>query len=381
MGLTALRPMEWSRSAHCSQGRLESSYSMSTCVGDRRRRRGGSRRARDGRRARPLRRTGAAIPAARSRRGNSGWRHPRLRSLRSTTLLFAATRTSISGWRCWNPPRRGMIHKPGDADGRGDRHRLAVAPGGERVDAILKLLKGAVGDPKETFAFRGEADRAIAAVEQSNVERVLERDDLAADGGLGEEKILRGERNAHAPPHGDETANEIERRQPNGKASHVPASCDRTSPSSAVRCPVKLNRVGTGPAVRAAPPIAFLVRMRSMPRCRLTGDRRRPYQCARQSPSGGFHAHRIAAFRVRSVAAAVSPIGEANCNHGAGGRGNGTSWRACRTASCTTSASPPPSAGRKSTSRAGAGNNRRRVASLGLAKAASRTSDRRTGCR
>ena len=99
-----------------------------------------------------------------------------------------------------------------DADAGGNRHWLAVAPGGERIDAILELLKGAVGNPKETLAFGGEADRAVAAVEQSGAERLLERDNLAADRGLGEEKILRRERNAHAAAHGDETANKIERR-------------------------------------------------------------------------------------------------------------------------------------------------------------------------
>ena len=82
--------------------------------------------------------------------------------------------------------------QPGDADAGSDRHRLAVAPGRKRLDGILQLLQGAVGDTKETFAFRGEADRAIAAVEQPHAKRLLERDDLTADSGLGEEKILGG---------------------------------------------------------------------------------------------------------------------------------------------------------------------------------------------
>jgi hypothetical protein len=87
-------------------------------------------------------------------------------------------------------------HDPqsGDTDAGGDRHRLAVAAGRERVDAILQLLKGAVGDAEEMFAFGGEVDRTIAAVEQFDAKRLLERDDLTADGGLGEEKIFAGQR-------------------------------------------------------------------------------------------------------------------------------------------------------------------------------------------
>ena len=70
-----------------------------------------------------------------------------------------------------------------DADAGGNRHWLAVAPAGERIDTIMKLLKGAVGDAKEPLALGGKADRAIAAVEQFDAERLFERDDLAADGG------------------------------------------------------------------------------------------------------------------------------------------------------------------------------------------------------
>ena len=69
-----------------------------------------------------------------------------------------------------------------DADAGGDRHRLAVTAAGERIDAIMKLLEGAVGDAKEPLALGGKADRAIAAVEQFDAERLFERDDLAADG-------------------------------------------------------------------------------------------------------------------------------------------------------------------------------------------------------
>src|ERR1700678_788636 len=134
-------------------------------------------------------------------------------------------------------------HDPqsGDADAGGDRHRLAVAPGRERVDAILQLLQGAVGDAKETFAFGGEADRTVAAVEQLDAKRLLERDDLTADSGLGEEKILGGQRYAHAPANGDEAPNEIQRRQPNGKISHVISSCDPTRFSLSERDPSRAN--------------------------------------------------------------------------------------------------------------------------------------------
>src|SRR5579871_5365120 len=57
-------------------------------------------------------------------------------------------------------------HDPqtGDADTGGDRDRLAVPACGKRGDAVLELLERAVGDPKETLALGGEADRAITAV-------------------------------------------------------------------------------------------------------------------------------------------------------------------------------------------------------------------------
>src|ERR1700751_5422358 len=114
-----------------------------------------------------------------------------------------------------------------NADARCNGHRLAVAPRGERVDPLLQLLKGAVRDAKEPFAFGGKADRAIAAVEQFDAKRVLERDNLAANGGVSEEKILGGERYAHAPANSDKAANEIQRRQSDRKISHADSSCDQ----------------------------------------------------------------------------------------------------------------------------------------------------------
>jgi hypothetical protein len=44
----------------------------------------------------------------------------------------------------------------------------------------VKLLNGAVGDSKQTLAVGGKADRPIAAVDELNAERLIERDDLAA---------------------------------------------------------------------------------------------------------------------------------------------------------------------------------------------------------
>jgi len=98
---------------------------------------------------------------------------------------------------------------------------------------------------------------------------------------------------------------------------------------------------------------AFLSRMRLMPRCRLTGDSHRPYHLPIKWPRRLSCASRCRISRSKCRRPS-SPTGEPNCNHGAGGRGNGANWRGCRTANCMTSASAPPSAGRKSTSRAGA---------------------------
>ena len=58
------------------------------------------------------------------------------------------------------------------------------------------------------------------------MKRLFERDDLAADGGLGQEKVLRRERDTHAPAAGDEAADKVQRRQSNGKLSHALSSCD-----------------------------------------------------------------------------------------------------------------------------------------------------------
>src|SRR6185437_4885995 len=114
-------------------------------------------------------------------------------------------------------------------DARGDGHRRALASRGERVDRILQLLNGAVSDAEEALAFGGEADRTIAAVDEPRPQRGLERDDLAADGGLGDEKIPGGARHAHAPADRDEAANEVERGQANRKSLHVISSCGECS--------------------------------------------------------------------------------------------------------------------------------------------------------
>ena len=71
-----------------------------------------------------------------------------------------------------------------------------------------------------------ETDRAVVALEQGDAEVFLERLDLPADGRLGDEQLLRREREAQAPAGGFETAQEVERGQSRGH-SHSSRACVR----------------------------------------------------------------------------------------------------------------------------------------------------------
>lgn len=101
----------------------------------------------------------------------------------------------------------------GDADAGGDRHGLTLARGGERRDGVLQTVQRGIGDAEQSLAFRRERDLPVAALQQRDAEMPFERMDLTADRRLRDAQVLRGERDAHAAADGDETADEIERRE------------------------------------------------------------------------------------------------------------------------------------------------------------------------
>jgi hypothetical protein len=81
----------------------------------------------------------------------------------------------------------------------------------ERAEGVLQLLHRAVGHQKQPLALGGEVDRAVGPLEQLDPQGRLQPVDLPAHRRLGEEQILRGEGDAHAPPHGDKAAQELDR--------------------------------------------------------------------------------------------------------------------------------------------------------------------------
>jgi hypothetical protein len=97
-----------------------------------------------------------------------------------------------------------------DPDARGDGHGrpLPVAP--QRLESVLKLLDGIVGDAEQPLAFRGEADGPVAPVQQLDAQGLLKRLNLPADRRLRQAKILRRQRDAHASADRHEAAGEIQ---------------------------------------------------------------------------------------------------------------------------------------------------------------------------
>lgn len=106
-------------------------------------------------------------------------------------------------------------HQPqaGDPGGRGDGHPPLPLRSLERADHILQLLQRAVGAAEQALAFRREGDRTVPAYQQLETERFFQRVYLPAYRGLGEAKIARRERDAHAASRGHKAAQQIERRQ------------------------------------------------------------------------------------------------------------------------------------------------------------------------
>ena len=54
----------------------------------------------------------------------------------------------------------------------------------------------------------------IVVLDEATAHLLFQRLDLPAHRRLGEEQILRGEGDAHAPPHGDEAAQKLDRGNP-----------------------------------------------------------------------------------------------------------------------------------------------------------------------
>jgi len=81
-------------------------------------------------------------------------------------------------------PQRG---KPG----RGRERELATDVGcAQLVGRGLQALEHVGGDAVEGVATFGQRQRALPPLEQRHAEVVLERLDLPADGGLGDEELL-----------------------------------------------------------------------------------------------------------------------------------------------------------------------------------------------
>ena len=75
-------------------------------------------------------------------------------------------------------------------------HRAAqrLARVADRGDGVLQILEDAVAQLEQRFAGRRDADAAADAVEDRLAELVLEQQDLAADGRLGDVQLFAGGR-------------------------------------------------------------------------------------------------------------------------------------------------------------------------------------------
>src|SRR5207302_7160045 len=80
--------------------------------------------------------------------------------------------------------------KSGHADARAQHHRTHGAERANLTHHVLRLLQGPIRAAKQSLAFRGERDGAIAAHEQLDSEVVFKRVDLLADGGLRKAHVL-----------------------------------------------------------------------------------------------------------------------------------------------------------------------------------------------
>ena len=81
----------------------------------------------------------------------------------------------------------------------------------EGADGVLQLLHRAVGAHEQSLAVGGEMNRAVRALEQLRAQGGLQRTNLTTHGRLGQEQVLRGHRDAHAPADGHETTEEVRR--------------------------------------------------------------------------------------------------------------------------------------------------------------------------
>src|SRR5262249_49788561 len=99
--------------------------------------------------------------------------------------------------------------------GQGDRIRIR---GAKRIDRVPQLLQPDVGTPEEAAPLGGELQAAMTPLEEGTAQCLLQRADLPAQCRLGDGKLPRSGGHAHAPAHGDEAAEELER----GKAQQAP---------------------------------------------------------------------------------------------------------------------------------------------------------------
>ena len=115
--------------------------------------------------------------------------------------------------------------KAADTDARRDRHRQPLPGAGQCAEDILQLLHGTVGDAKKPLTVGGKSQGPVAAREKLRAERFLQAMNLATDRRLGEEEVLRGERDAHSPPDGNEPSDVIQGRKASEWARHSGLPC------------------------------------------------------------------------------------------------------------------------------------------------------------
>jgi hypothetical protein len=109
------------------------------------------------------------------------------------------------------------------ADGGRDRDARPLAGRAQGADHGAELFQHGIGGAEQVPAFRREFDAAVGTDEQAAAERRLQRLDLAADRGLHDAQVLRGERDAHAAADRDEGAQQVERRQVDQSVRHSSA--------------------------------------------------------------------------------------------------------------------------------------------------------------